>query len=109
MRLDAIGTAQEQCAWRRRDRQRAHGRVTGALSRHHRDPKVRDADARIDRALGRVEDALARQGRVRTAASRTRARGFFTGNVRKIRLRATSRFPLLQKSHGDRRWAAVSI
>jgi RNA polymerase sigma factor (sigma-70 family) len=37
---------------------RARGRVTGALSRHHRDGSVRDANALIDDALQRVERAL---------------------------------------------------
>lgn len=38
---------------------RAHGRVTGALSRRHRDPKASDVNRRIDRALAGVEKILA--------------------------------------------------
>lgn len=52
------------------DRQ-AHGRVTGALSRHHRDGQVRDADERIDATLGRVEKLL---GRLDAADANARAR-----------------------------------
>ena len=50
------------------DRQ-AHGRVTGALSRYHRDGKVTDADERIDKALSKVEKLI---GRLESATSAAR-------------------------------------
>lgn len=41
--------------WRERQ---ATGRVTGALSRHHRDPKAGDVNARVDRALRAIDRTL---------------------------------------------------
>ncbi len=42
-----------------RDRQ-AHGRVTGALSRHHRDPNAGNVNSRVDEALAAVVRTLSK-------------------------------------------------
>ena len=55
--LATIPAVAERLVARWHDR-RAHGRVSGALSRWHRDGKPADVNAQIDRTLSQVEEVL---------------------------------------------------
>ncbi len=48
---------------------RAHGRVTGALSRWHRDPSHGDLNRRIDEVLGRIDEIHTRLQRMKCSDS----------------------------------------
>ena len=60
---------------------RAHGRVTGALSRFHRDGKSGDVNVQIDAALTRVERRLARLRSAEAAGDETKLEKQIAGLV----------------------------